>query len=562
MPTTSTNRKTMKYGFPDAVIVGSGAGGGIAAKMLAEGGLKVVLLEKGDNHFVGLDRPEGIVRNRFGNDELKFLHRDFIDQDARIEPRTFRSAEGEKAHFVGKVNTLAVTVGGGTIHYDGNSPRVQHKDFRVRSTWGPMEGTAVEDWPLSYAELEPYYDEVEKGIGVQGGAGVNPFEEPRSSPYPMPPGYPKYHSVLLAEAARSLGYHPYPTPIAINSVAYRGRPACTNCGFCGNHGCAVNAKGSTAVTAIRDALLTGNCELRPNCFVYGLQTNGNGTAVESVEYIGPGGETVSQPGGLFLLACNAIESARLCLLSAGGAHPAGLGNRSGLVGRNLMFHPTRTTFGILPQRTHIHRGRVGTQGMDDFLRPADPGDPDRVFGGGVVEFGAQLHPIAEAKNLPLIGDKHKKYMRASLLRDHLAVITFIGEDPPVPTNRVDLDPDVRDVYRFPVARITYRTPPQSLVAQRLYAPRLERILQEAGAVFVLSVPQEIQNAGIQDTKHIMGTLRMGTDPELSVTDRYGRFHDLENLYCADGGVFVTSTGYNPTLTIQALACRQAHRILE
>jgi choline dehydrogenase-like flavoprotein len=168
----------------------------------------------------------------------------------------------------------------------------------------------------------------------------------------------------------------------------------------------------------------------------------------------------------------------------------------------------------------------------------------------------------EAKNLVLIGEGHKKYMRASLVRDHLGVITYIGEDPPVPTNRVDLDPEVRDVYGFPVARITYQTPPQSIRAEERYIPKLERILWEAGAMLVLAVPETLRSGGIPQTKHIMGTLRMGTDPGQSVTDPYGKFHDLENLYCADGGVYVTSTGFNPTVTIQALACRQAHHILE
>jgi choline dehydrogenase-like flavoprotein len=550
----------MKSGFPDVVIIGSGAGGGIAAKVLAQGGLRVLLLEKGDNHFAGLDTPGANPRNRLGNDELKFVHRDFIDQDPRIEPRTFRRTEGEKA-VTGKVNSLATTVGGGTIHYDGNSPRIQQKDLRMRSLFGPLQGTMLEDWPISYTDLEPCYEEVERIIGVQGEAGSNPFEEPRTSPYPMPPGYPKYMSLLLADAARSLGFHPCPTPIAVNSEAYRGRPACSNCGFCGGHGCAINAKGSTAVTAVREALLTGNCELRPNAFVHGLKTNASGTAVESVEYIDASGAKVSQPGGLFLLACNAVESARLCLLSVSGAHPGGLGNRSGLVGRNLMFHSVYTVFGLFPQRTHIHRGRVGTHGMDDFNRPPDPQDPDRVFGGGIVEFGAQLHPIAEAKNLPLIGEAHKLYMRNSPVRDHLGVVTLIGEDPPVPSNRVDLDPDVRDVYGFPVARVTYNPHPSEETMAGHYLPKLQRILWEAGAFFVLTVPLSIQTGGVPDTKHILGTLRMGTDPDRSVTDPQGKFHDLANLYCADGGVFVTSTGYNPTLTIQALALRQALGIL-
>jgi len=550
----------MKFRHPDVVIIGSGAGGGIAAKILAEEGLKVLLLEKGENHFAGLDLPGNNVRNRLGNDELKFVHRDFIDQDPRIEPRTYRGSEGDEP-FVGKVNSLATTVGGGTIHYDGNSPRIQQKDLRIKTLFGQLEGTSIEDWPISYQDLEPYFDEVEKIIGVQGKAGINPFEEPRSSPYPMPPGYPKYASVLLSDAARSLGYHPSPTPMAINSVAYRGRPACSNCGFCGSHGCAINAKGSTAVTAIRDALLSGNCELRTNCFAFALKTNDSGARIERVEYIGEAGEKVSQAGGIFILGCNAIESARLCLLSNSQAHPEGLGNRSGMVGRNLMFHSVRTVFGIFPQRIHGHRGHVGSHGMDDFNRTPNPDDPGKLFGGGIVEFGNQLHPIDEAKNLPLIGVNHKKYMRQSLVRDHLGVVTLIGEDPPVPTNRVDLDPHVRDVYGFPVARITYKAHSNDKRVEQRYVPELKRILREAGAAFVLSVPLSILTGGIPNTKHILGTLRTGTDPDQSVTDPYGKFHDLENLYCADGGVFVTSTGYNPTLTIQALACRQAYDIL-
>ena len=547
-------------GAPDAVVIGSGAGGGIAAKVLAEGGLRVLLLEKGESFFVGLERSDAPPESLFSNDELKLVHRDFIDQDPRIEPRTFRRDEGAPV-FVGKVNTLGVTVGGGSIHYDGNSPRVQHKDLRARSIHGDIEGATLADWPISYDDLEPFYTEVEETIGVQGAAGVNPFEERRSAPYPMPPGYPKYVSVVLADAARSLGYHPFPTPLAINSMPYRGRPACTNCGYCGSFGCAVNAKGSTAVTAVRDALLTGRCELRSSCFAYALRTDASGARVEAVEYIGPSGEVVRQEGGLFVLAGNAIESARLCLLSAGAAHPLGVGNASGLLGRNLMFHSVQTAFGVMPHRTHIHRGHVGSLCMDDFNRAPGPEDSEPVLGGGIVEFGAQLHPIAEAKNLQLFGVAHKDYMRESRLRDHLAVVTLIGEDLPQLGNRVDLDPEVRDVYGFRVARITYTGHPNDARAIARYAPLMEEILWRAGAITVASVPLEVQTGGVPSTRHLLGTLRMGADPESSVVDPWGRFHRVENLYCADGGVFVTSTGYNPTLTIQALACRQAHHIV-
>jgi choline dehydrogenase-like flavoprotein len=551
----------MRLTNPDAVIIGSGAGGGIAAKVLAEGGMKVLLLERGDNHFVGLDRPEGIVTNRFGNDELKFQHRAFLYHSPRIDPRTFRYSEDEEVSFVGDVDSLASTVGGSTIDYGAVSPRIQPKDLRTKTLFGQLEGTNIEDWPLSYDDLEPFFDEAEKTIGVQGEAGSNPFEGPRSSPFPMPPGYPKYNAELLADAARRLGYHPFPQPTAVNSVAYRGRPACANCGFCSNMGCAINAKGSTAVTAIRDALLTGNCELRPNSFVYLLKTNSSGTRIESVEYIGPKGEKVVQQGGIFILACNAIESTRLCLLSANSAHPTGLGNRSDMVGRNLMFHHEHLTIGVFPNRLHPYRGRTTTQMMDDFNRPPDPDDPNKVFGGGVWIFGGTLNPIAYAKNLPLIGKSHKSWMRDSEFREYIASIEIVGEEPPVLTNRADLDPHVRDVNGFPVARITYKSHPNDQRAAEYYRPKIEEILWEAGAVSVLWVDDVRARRG-PSSNHISGTMRMGTDPDRSVTDPYGKFHDVENLYCADGGLFVTSTSYNPTMTQQALAARQAHHILE
>ncbi|MCZ7587187.1 MAG: GMC family oxidoreductase [Deltaproteobacteria bacterium] len=160
-----------------------------------------------------------------------------------------------------------------------------------------------------------------------------------------------------------------------------------------------------------------------------------------------------------------------------------------------------------------------------------------------------------------MGETHKEYMRLSAFRDHLGVVTIIGEDPPAPDNRVDLDPVIRDVYGFPVARITYKAHPNDAEIERLYIPKMKEILLEAGAVAAFGVPESVTNGFLPNTKHILGTLRMGDDAAASVTNRWGRFHDLENLYNADGGVFVTSTGYNPTLTTQALAWRTAEGIV-
>jgi choline dehydrogenase-like flavoprotein len=201
--------------------------------------------------------------------------------------------------------------------------------------------------------------------------------------------------------------------------------------------------------------------------------------------------------------------------------------------------------------------------LDDFNPSLDPDDTNQVFGGGVSELGGQYHPISEAKYLPLIGENHKKWMKSSPFRDHMSALNIIGEDPPMLTNRVDLDENVRDVYGFPVARVTYKSHPNDEKAAQYYRPKMERILWEAGAALVLwadALP--IPGPDVPDTKHLLGTLRMGADPDRSVTDRYGKFHDLTNLYCADGGLFVTSTSYNPTLTQQALAAMQAHHILE
>jgi choline dehydrogenase-like flavoprotein len=226
-----------------------------------------------------------------------------------------------------------------------------------------------------------------------------------------------------------------------------------------------------------------------------------------------------------------------------------------------MFHHIHNTIAVFPNRTHPYRGNTINHSMDDFNIPPDTNDPNKVFGGGVVQIGGELHPIAYAKNLPLIGASHKSWMRDSEFRDYIAPIAIIGEDPPVLTNRVDLDPKVRDVNGFPVARITFKSHPNDQMAAEHYRPEIEKIVWEAGAVSVLWV-DSVQPRVRPGANHRLGTLRMGTDPDRSVTNPYGKFHDVENLYCADGGLFVTSTGYNTTLTQQALAARQAHHILE
>jgi gluconate 2-dehydrogenase alpha chain len=538
----------------DVVIIGSGAGGGIVARVLATNGLKVCVLEAGNNYFPGLDDPSpDQPRSLFSSDEIKLSARGLIDQQERIEPRTFRSDESRAVReLIGEVNNLPKTVGGGWVHADMKCPRFNAVDFRLGTELGEIPGAAFADWPVDYDELEPYYAAAERLIGVAGLAGADPFADPRSSPYPLPPAPPMYVHTLLARGAEALGLHPFAYPGAQATRPYRGRPACNDCGFCSGYGCPINAKGSVA--PLRDALLTGNVQLRYNSIATRLVTDGTGRRVVRVEYLDPDGRPESVAADRVVLAASPIESARLCFLSDPGG--PGLGNSSGLVGRFLTFHHQTLGVGIYQDDLHGERGRSVTGGFSDFR--GVPNDPQRPL-GGIVEFGTNSEKVAEAfsyTSLGFRGARLKQYLRESPLGAHIAVLIMQGEDAPQATNRVDLDPDVRDINGLPVPRITYKPHAFELAAREFYGPKMIELHGAAGAQFAFVAP--IFDGGLTpSSRHIMGTLRMGEDARASVVDPRGRFHDIENLYSADGAPFPTSSGYNPTLTLQALALRTA-----
>lgn len=545
----------------DAVIVGSGPGGSTVADVLSAAGWSVVIMEKGRNHLIDADDPTRLATD-YSNDEIKFVYRHFLGPDPLIEPRTFRRGpeDGERLH-TGEVNSIPSTVGGGGTHADGKVPRFREEDFALLSTHGPIEGADVVDWPLSYGDLEPYYAEAERSVGVAGEAGANPFASWRSGPYPMPPGAPMYGATLSCAAAEKLGLHPYAAPTAANSVPYDGRPACNNCGFCGHFGCPIHAKGDP-VAMLRRALLTGRAELRAETFVSRIRSDG--ARATGVDFIGPDGVERSMDARHVVVAAGAFETPRLLLLS-GIEHP--------MIGRNLMVHFQTFGVGILPEKVHGHRGRAVTHLHDDAVIVDDKvrevareaGLP--WFRGGLVEHGGPSLPIMEAKNYPW-GEEHKKLMRESPMREHLWGFTMQGEDLAQPTNMVDLDPSVRDVRGFPVARVTYKPHRHELVASKHHGRILVRVLEEMGATWTTwaTSPSNRGALGghispVPHSRHIMGTTRMGTDPATSVTDPWGRLHALPNVVVADSSVFVTSAGYGPTLTLVALAARAAREMV-
>lgn len=540
----------------DVLVIGSGCGGGTAAGLLAQKGMKVLVLEAGPNFLPGLDDPDPKkLLPLLSNDEIKLQRRYFIQPDPLVEPRSFRRRERDgDRKTVGDVNHLPKTVGGGILHADIKMPRFQPDDFKLGTLIGAKwSGAAFADWPIDYDVLEPFYSWTEQALGVQGLAGSCPTEGRRSGPYPMPPGAAMYGGLVLSEAATRLGYVPHPYPCAVNSRPYDGRPPCNDCGFCSGYGCPTSAKGTPAVTILRKGLLSGNLRLHAETRAVKLLRTGR--SIRGVEAIDPSGRRQTFTADRYVLAASPIEDARLLLLSDPGG--PGIGNSSGLLGRNLMFHFQTLCIGIFKERMHAYRGKAVSHGMTDFRgKPNDPLHPL----AGILEFGGAgplLQQSVDSRQLLGLGPQLKSFIRQGTMADRLLAMTLQAEDAPQAENRIDLDPGVRDLDGLPVARITYENHPFELSARDFYAPKLMDLMVEAGAKYVFVPPAD----EVPASRHVMGTLRFGTDPKTSVCNPAGRLHDLDNLYAADGALFPTSSGFNPSLTIAALAAYVAGDIV-
>jgi choline dehydrogenase-like flavoprotein len=542
----------------DVCIVGSGAGGGVMAQQLSAAGIDVVVLERGRHMNPGDFMQQDELSNMIRQD---FFARDYLETQREDSSQTAKP---------GKYSLLAQTVGGSTAHWGSWCWRFRPDELRVLSTEGAIEGANLADWPIGYAELEPYYTIAEQALGIAGTAGANPFEGPRSGVYPNPPHVYRPASRLIEAGAKKMKLHPFPIPMAINSQVYGDRAKCMNGAFCAGFGCPINAKASTLAIHIPAALATGRCELRTNSRAVEVTLDANGRA-RGVRYlVGEGSDEKNQEREVrarqVILAGGSIASAQLLLQSRSARFPNGLANKSDQVGRNLMCHVFAVTNFEMQGIANSFAGPPGNIAVDDF----HASDRKRGFArGAVIAEAIESMPISsglKAGNY-LSQDKLGNNKRAwgKPLRDylgrfpHIGGLIAIGEDLPVADNRVDLDPTHRDSAGQPLPRITHKRHANDIKLARYFEQRMSDIASAGGALKTWNTDYTPIKTG---SGHIMGTCRMGDDPARSVLDRWCRTHDVDNLWVVDGSFFPTSGGYNPTLTIFANSYRVAHYFIE
>ena len=512
----------------DVLIIGAGASGAAVAWSLADTRMRIVCLEQGG-------MPDPAKYPSTGRDWEARRSGDFhISPNVRKAPSDYPINDNDSPIKVVNYNG----VGGGTVLFAGHFPRMHPSDFRVKT----LDGVA-DDWPIDYETLEPFFAVNDRMMGVAGLPGDPAYPPDKANL--MPPLPLGRTGEALARGFNKLSWHWWPSDVAIATEPYDGRAQCINLGACLS-GCAQGAKGSADITYWPHALRAG-VELRTDCRVREIMVDGDGMASGVIYYDAEGIEQRLN-AHVVVLACNGVGTPRLLLNSRSGAFPHGLANSSGLVGKNLMFHPYAMIEGVFDEPLDGHRGPHKAIWSHEFYET----DPSRDFlRGYIFEATRGRAPVSTALSgldwgvIPW-GHGHHRAFRE--LHQRIAGFVAVCEDLPEEHNTVTLDPELTDSNGIPAPRISYTLSDNSTRMLEHAMARGREALEAAGAREVHSA-YPIAYGGW----HLLGTARMGTDPRKSVVNEWGRSHDVRNLFIVDGSIFVTSGGVNPTSTLQALA---------
>jgi len=488
------------------VVVGSGAGGGTISNELAQKGIDVVCLEAGSRLALS---------------------------DVVNDPAAMQQKMGWLDQRLGAPTWLCKTVGGTTMRWSGITPRFLEHEFKPLSTYGRLDDTTAIDWPISLDEIAPYYDKAEYKMGVSGTHGIPPSAETNEFK-------------VLKAGGRKVGYKEITsTRTAINPVARDGRPGCRQIGFCWS-GCTIGAKWSTLYTEIPLAEATGHFELRTGVMATSVSHDGSGR-VTGVVYVDESGAVHEQKARAVCVAGNVIETTRLLQSSASGMFPDGLGNSSGHLGRNYMRHMTTATIAIMPGPVNFHRATR----QSGLILDEQSHKPERGFAGGYLIETSGTDPRSVADSISGWGESVAEYLENYT---NLAATWVTGEDPPQASNRITLHETERDRYGLPVPVLEYNFHANSVAMNEHAASTSKQLLESVGGRRVTT------RFGGGGGCHNMGVARMSANPADGVTNRWGQSHDIPNLFISDGSVFTSSAAANPTLTIVALAIRQADHI--
>ncbi len=518
----------------DVCIIGSGAGGGVVAKELAERGMSVVVLEAG-KRFKPIEDYGG------GREDWERAGME-IGQDHFSLPSMDKMTFGSPGLTCRPDMTMGV--GGGTLKYLAYVPRFRPDDFRVRT----LDGVGA-DWPISYEDLALYYRRVEMELGVSGNRG-DPWHPP-AEPYPNPAFEISYANKIMKRGCDRLGIRTWPVPSARLSRPWGGRPACIQCGECVN-GCMTRSKSSIDVTYIAKAEATGRVDIRTRCVVTRIETDAGGRA-KAVVYSDKDRVEHAQEADVIVVSAGTFFSPRVLLNSKSSLFPDGLANSSGIVGKYFMQHLSYMCRAVFDDRMDSFRGFFGGAISKDFAETS----PRNGFARGwALEFNSGVRgPVEMALSLPGWGAAHKKKMKS--IFGHVAGMVAFGEQLPDERNRIELDPDVVDDYGMPVARLFMEPRENDRKMLKAIEKSVKDVCEAAGAREMLTLDY-VQGS----SSHNMGTCRMGSDPRTSVVNGYCQAHDVPNLFVIDASCFVTGGTANPALTIMAIATRAAHYIAE